>query len=37
MAAAVLATVWDIYGETFSESLVDIRKGRMDSSGDEKE
>jgi predicted PurR-regulated permease PerM len=37
VVAALFVTVWDIYGETFSESLVDIRKGRMDSSGDEKE
>ena len=35
--AALFVTVWDIYGETFSESLVDIRKGRLESSGDEKE
>jgi predicted PurR-regulated permease PerM len=37
VVAALFVTVWDIYGETFSASLVDIRKGRMDSSGDEQE
>ncbi|MBN1929624.1 MAG: AI-2E family transporter [Chlorobiaceae bacterium] len=35
--AALFVTVWDIYGETFSESLVDIRKGWMDSADRERE
>jgi predicted PurR-regulated permease PerM len=35
VVAALFVTVWDIYGETFRESLTDIRKGWTDSEGQE--